>query len=32
MISAILLLQQGENAVYLKEQMAHSCIQVTVDL
>jgi len=29
---ASLLLQQGESLVYVKEQMGHSSIQVTVDL
>lgn len=29
---ASLLLQQGESPVYVKEQMGHSSIQVTVDL
>ena len=29
---ASLPLQQGENTVYVKEQMGHSSIQVTVDL
>jgi hypothetical protein len=30
--SPSLLLQQGESPVYVKEQMGHSSIQVTVDL
>ncbi len=29
---ASLLLQQGESSVYVKDQMGHSSIQVTVDL
>ena len=29
---ASLLLQQGESATYVKEQMGHSSIQITVDI